>query len=60
MQTIGKLIDHIDSDLSRNYSEYAPALAIGVVLCLLVAIIALPSYEEYCKEPQAQCKEERK
>lgn len=56
MQTIGKLIDHID----RNHSEYAPALAIGVVLCLLVAVITLPSYEGYCKEPQAQCKEENK
>lgn len=60
MQTIGKLIDHIDSDLSRNYGEYAPALAIGVVLLLLCATVFMPSYEEYCKELQAQCKEMRK
>jgi hypothetical protein len=56
MQTIGKLIDHID----KNHSEYAPALAIGVVLPLLIAAVFMPSYENYCKEPQAQCKEEVK
>lgn len=56
MQAIGKLIEHID----RNHSEYAPALAIGVILLLLCAAVFMPSYKEYCKGPQAQCKEENK
>ena len=58
MQSVGKLIDFIDKNHDTPQVKYS--LIGGIILCLVTAIYCMPSYEEYCKEPQAQCKEKSK
>lgn len=53
MKSISGLIDLID----KHHKEATPFLVAGIIILLCIALGNIPSYDDYCKEPQARCKE---
>lgn len=53
MKPIGQLIDKLE----KNHEQATPYMLVMVLILSIVAILILPSYEDYCKELQVQCKE---
>lgn len=50
---IGSLIDKID----KNHKKVTPYMILLIVLLSVLVVATMPTYEEYCKEPQAVCSE---
>ena len=55
MQALGNLIDKLE----KNHKTATPWMIFIIAVFSLIALFTMPSYEEYCKEPQAQCKENK-
>lgn len=56
MKAVGILIDKLE----KNHEKATPYMIALIIILCAVAIYCIPSYGDYCKEPQAQCKEQSK